>query len=129
MSLTPLQQAAKDGNLEEMKRLREQGAPWDTEVVQQGVIGNQIECVRFAMSNGCPAKIESAYLAESLYHTKIYLYLRSKFCYTCRIRLTHVLEGDTSSLCPFCEKEVYEENFDTSEQPGFTDMFGNVDDF
>ena len=46
--------AAKRGDLEEMRRLRRQGAPWSAEVCQAAAWGGHVHVLEWARRHGCP---------------------------------------------------------------------------
>jgi hypothetical protein len=50
--------AAKYGNLECLKYLREKNVKWCHRTVQDARENNQIECLNYALANNCPQTLE-----------------------------------------------------------------------
>ena len=54
LSISACTSAARNGDLEELKSLREQGFPWDAQTLVGGCSDGGIHIVRWAINNGCP---------------------------------------------------------------------------
>ena len=51
---TTCEEASKEGNYSELKRLHENGYPWDSSTPANAAINGHLECLKYAHENGCP---------------------------------------------------------------------------
>ena len=81
------QAAARSGQLEELKVLRENGWPWDANTCSGAARGGNIEVLQWARANGCPWDKYTCARAARGGHLEVLQRLRANDCpwdeYTC----------------------------------------------
>ena len=81
------QAAARSGQLEELKVLRENGCPWDANTCSGAARGGNIEVLQWARANGCPWDKYTCARAARGGHLEVLQRLRANDCpwdeYTC----------------------------------------------
>ena len=69
--------AARGGNLEELKALRENGCPWDTNTCQGAAIGGHLEILQWLRANGAPWDKWTCMYAAREGHLEVLQWLRA----------------------------------------------------
>ena len=74
------QAAAKSGQLEELKVLRENSCPWDEKTCSDAAYGGHLEVLQWARANGCHWNEETCEYTAWEGHLKVLQWLRANDC-------------------------------------------------
>jgi hypothetical protein len=74
------QAAASSGQLEELKALRENDTPWDTDTCWRAAAGGHLEVMQWARENGCPWNAETCTSAAQGGHLEVLQWARANDC-------------------------------------------------
>ena len=74
------QAAARSGQLEELKALRENDTPWDTDTCWRAAAGGHLEVMQWARENGCPWNAETCTSAAQGGHLEVLQWARANDC-------------------------------------------------
>ena len=107
--------AARGGNLEELKALRENGCPWDTNTCQGAAIGGHLEVLQWVRANGCPWDGWTCASAAMGGNLEVLQWARANGCpwdeYTCSWAAKgghlEVLQWARENGCPWDEETCY----------------------
>ena len=82
--------AAKNGHLECLKYLHENGCPWDEKTCSKAAENGQLECLKYAHEKGCPWNEDTCSCANSNGHLECLQYARENGCETRRTRVARL---------------------------------------
>ena len=74
------QAAARSGQLEELKLLRENGKPWDELTGSAAAMSGHLEVLQWARTNNCPWNEETCYYAAEGGHLEVLQWARANGC-------------------------------------------------
>ena len=74
------QAAARSGQLEELKVLRENGWPWDKDTCWRAATGGHLEALQWLRANGCPWDEQTCYMAARGGHLEMLQWARANGC-------------------------------------------------
>ena len=74
------QAAARSGQLEELKALRENGCPWDEMTCVYAAMGGDLELLQWARTHWCPWGVETCACAAKGGHLEVLQWLRANGC-------------------------------------------------
>jgi len=74
------QAAARSGQLEELKVLRENSCPWDEHTCSRAALSGHLEVLQWARANGCPWDSETCHNAAFGGHLEVLQWARANGC-------------------------------------------------
>ena len=106
------QAAARSGQLEELKVLRENSCPWDEHTCSRAALSGHLEVLQWARANGCPWDSETCHNAAFGGHLEVLQWARANGCpwdrWTCTAAAEgghlEVLQWAHANGCPWDEK-------------------------
>ena len=72
--------AARNGNLVQLKELRENGCPWDENTCALAAKGENLEALQWARANGCPWNEQTCAMAAKGGHLEVLQWIRANGC-------------------------------------------------
>jgi len=77
---TAMEQAARDGVLELVRGLHEQGCPWDVWTCRFAAVGGHLEVLQWAREHGCPWDEQTCSMAAKGGHLEVLQWAREHGC-------------------------------------------------